>query len=442
MPADQAKLDIVMSGGTGDADLYVRKGALPTVGQWDYRPYLIGNDEAVSIDDPQAATYYIMIRGYTGYAGVTLLATHEPVPGGITTLENGVPVPELAGDVGSETLYKIDIPEGQDYLDISISGGAGDCDLYVKMGAEPTPSSWDYRPYLPGNEETVHVETPAPATWYVMLRGNQAYADVTLLASHGIVGVGNNFQADPNCVALWTFEEETLVKDVKGTNHLENNGVTAKIDDFKEGAACADFEAMQHDWMSIDDDDLSLDFPTRSGTTQPGYKISICYWMKLESYSFAGTMISKYLITTDDRSWRFWINTGKNELSVSLGKKLGDDFDSYLMDAPEKNLALNTWYHVAFTYDDATRNYRVRIWDDATQTIYHDVEGVTFWNVSVTDAPLVFGDMLLQSTYFDGQLDEVAVFKDVLTELEIDQIRQGAYMNVDPGTNPGNGQQK
>ncbi|MBM4027584.1 MAG: hypothetical protein FJ280_19590 [Planctomycetes bacterium] len=183
VPAGQTKLEIALSGGTGDADLYVRLGAKPTTKEWDYRPFLFGNNETVTIDNPKAGTYYIMVRGYVPYAGVTLKATHGPAPDDVKALANGVPVEGLSGAQDSETFFRIVVPAGQDSLSITISGGTGDADLYVKKGEKPTAKSWDYRPYLHGNGEAVKIQNPTAATWYVMVRGYQAYAGLRLEAS-------------------------------------------------------------------------------------------------------------------------------------------------------------------------------------------------------------------------------------------------------------------
>ncbi len=53
----------------------------------------------------------------------------------------------------------------------STSGGSGDVDLYVKLGSAPTTSSYDCRPYLPGNAESCNLS--GTGTWYIMVR---AYA--------------------------------------------------------------------------------------------------------------------------------------------------------------------------------------------------------------------------------------------------------------------------
>ncbi len=136
VPAGQTKLEIKISGGTGDADLYVRVGDKPTTQDWDYRPFVLGNNETVTIDEPKAGTYYIMIRGYMAYTGVTLKATYGPESEQIKTLDNCVPVMGLSGDQDSETLFKIDVPADQNSLHIEISGGTGDADLYVKKGEQ------------------------------------------------------------------------------------------------------------------------------------------------------------------------------------------------------------------------------------------------------------------------------------------------------------------
>ncbi|MCB9648038.1 MAG: M4 family metallopeptidase [Deltaproteobacteria bacterium] len=61
-----------MSGGTGDADLYVRFGAAPTTTAYDCRPYTAGNAETCEFNPSQAGLYYVMIRAYSTYSGVTL----------------------------------------------------------------------------------------------------------------------------------------------------------------------------------------------------------------------------------------------------------------------------------------------------------------------------------------------------------------------------------
>ncbi len=98
-----------------------------------------------------------------------------------TLLQNGVAVPALAGAQGAELHFSLDVPAGATGLSFQISGGSGDADLYVKFGGPPTTSSWDYRPYRYGNDETVTVATVREGTYHLMLRGYSAFSGVTLV---------------------------------------------------------------------------------------------------------------------------------------------------------------------------------------------------------------------------------------------------------------------
>ena len=192
VPSGQSSLEIQISGGTGDCDLYVKLGSQPSSSSYDYRPYLSGNNETVTVTSPAAGDWYIGLNGYQSYSGVSLQATYASSSGGggVTALSSGVPVSNLSGATGADDFYKITVPSGQSSLEIKISGGSGDCDLYVKFGSQPTTSSYDYRPYLNGNNETVTVTDPSAGDWYIMLHGYQAYSGVTLQATYAASGGG------------------------------------------------------------------------------------------------------------------------------------------------------------------------------------------------------------------------------------------------------------
>jgi secreted trypsin-like serine protease len=79
IPAGTTKLVVNTSGGTGDADLYVRAGSAPTTTSYTCRPYLSGNTETCTINNPVAGTtYYIGVRAYSSFSGVNMKATRTP----------------------------------------------------------------------------------------------------------------------------------------------------------------------------------------------------------------------------------------------------------------------------------------------------------------------------------------------------------------------------
>lgn len=78
IPAGMSTLDFDMSGGSGDADLYIRRGAQPTSSTYDCRPYKSGNNESCAFTNPIADTWHIGIYGYSAASGVSLDVNYNP----------------------------------------------------------------------------------------------------------------------------------------------------------------------------------------------------------------------------------------------------------------------------------------------------------------------------------------------------------------------------
>ncbi|MBE5316080.1 MAG: proprotein convertase P-domain-containing protein [Xanthomonadales bacterium] len=72
VPTGATNLRFVTSGGTGNADLYVRFGSAPTTATYDCRPLLGGNAETCNIATAQAGTYHVLVRGSSAFSGVSL----------------------------------------------------------------------------------------------------------------------------------------------------------------------------------------------------------------------------------------------------------------------------------------------------------------------------------------------------------------------------------
>ncbi|WNG27506.1 peptidase M4 [Cystobacter fuscus] len=76
VPAGKAST-FEISGGTGDADLYVRAGSAPTTTTYDCRPYKTGNSEVCDLPAKTATTtFYIVIRAYSTFSGVSLTGSY------------------------------------------------------------------------------------------------------------------------------------------------------------------------------------------------------------------------------------------------------------------------------------------------------------------------------------------------------------------------------
>ncbi|NKO01077.1 PPC domain-containing protein, partial [Weissella cibaria] len=76
VPAGASNIQFNISGGTGDADMYVKFGSAPTDSSYDCRPYKNGNNETCS-GSQTGGTYYVRVKAYSSFSGVTLVARYD-----------------------------------------------------------------------------------------------------------------------------------------------------------------------------------------------------------------------------------------------------------------------------------------------------------------------------------------------------------------------------
>ena len=82
VPAGATNLSFTMSGGSGDADLYVKQGSAPTDSSYDCRPWKSGNTETCTFASPVAGTYHVRVKAYSAFSGVSLVANYDTGGGG------------------------------------------------------------------------------------------------------------------------------------------------------------------------------------------------------------------------------------------------------------------------------------------------------------------------------------------------------------------------
>lgn len=74
VPAGTRALTVATAGGSGDADLYLRRGAFPTAARNDCAAVRAGNQERCTVDVPEPGTWYVGVAAYLPFAGVELAA--------------------------------------------------------------------------------------------------------------------------------------------------------------------------------------------------------------------------------------------------------------------------------------------------------------------------------------------------------------------------------
>ena len=88
VPAGATGLKFVTSGGTGDADLYVKFGSNPSTTVNDCKSEGGTNAETCNIATAQAGTYYVLVHSYAAFSGLSLTGSYTTGGGSTQTYSN------------------------------------------------------------------------------------------------------------------------------------------------------------------------------------------------------------------------------------------------------------------------------------------------------------------------------------------------------------------
>ena len=192
VPANATGLSFQLSGGTGDADMYVRFGSAPTTSTYDCRPYLSGNNETCNIANAQAGTYYVMLRAYSTYSGASLVGNYttggNPPPNG---LPNACSTQAAVGSGGLVSLnsnncvatgtqtnstqyYYVYLPSSVSQLVFRTEHGTGNAGLHYSSSTWATTSAYQLRSINSGNVESITVNNPGAGYHYISVTGQQS----------------------------------------------------------------------------------------------------------------------------------------------------------------------------------------------------------------------------------------------------------------------------
>ncbi|MFT5758647.1 MAG: vibriolysin [Alteromonadaceae bacterium] len=177
VPAEATNLQFNTIGGSGDADLFVKFAAKPTLDSYDCKSTTPTSDESCDISGLQQGTYFVMVEAWNEINDVSLTGTY-------TVGDVVVPIDRIENinsiSKGNWQRYTQELVAGYKKLTVTISGGSGDADLYLRHGAESTTSAYDCRPYQSGNNEVCNIDSPEVGTWHIDVRGWSTSNNVTL----------------------------------------------------------------------------------------------------------------------------------------------------------------------------------------------------------------------------------------------------------------------
>ncbi|PPT81405.1 peptidase S8 [Xanthomonas arboricola pv. zantedeschiae] len=76
VPAGTRSLRVALSGGSGNADLSLRAGALPSDTAYNCRTAVVGNADSCTLSAPAPGVYYVRLKATLAFSAVTLVATY------------------------------------------------------------------------------------------------------------------------------------------------------------------------------------------------------------------------------------------------------------------------------------------------------------------------------------------------------------------------------
>ena len=187
-PGDRLTIDPLFIGLDPGATQQVtaKIGANPVAVSWESSSPAIASVSATGVVTALTA----------GFTAVTAKVSADPsrmISSNITVLPllgtgvtNGVNTAPLASSAarGTSVLYRIFVPPGKTNLTITLRGGTGDADIYVRRSVPPTFSAFTCASENGGNDEDCSIASPASGTWYIMIGLWDAYAGAVLKATY------------------------------------------------------------------------------------------------------------------------------------------------------------------------------------------------------------------------------------------------------------------
>ncbi len=164
VPSGASNLVFQISGGSGDADLYVKFGSQPTTGSYDCRPYLGGNNETCTFASPAAGNWYVTLRAYATFSGVTLVGNYD--------LGGGAPCTGCTHYTGSLSgSGDSDIHPNGTYYNSAVSG------VHEGWLTGPAGTDFDLRLYRWNGSSWVQVATSlgSTSTEHIAYNGTAGY---------------------------------------------------------------------------------------------------------------------------------------------------------------------------------------------------------------------------------------------------------------------------
>jgi len=238
--------------------------------------------------------------------------------------------------------------------------------------------------------------------------------------------MANDFSGDANCVALWRFENDLL--DSTGGNDLtveDSSYFESTL--IKEGSYSNRYYGWQ-EVTAIADASLDAGFPFKDGDTN--LKMSVCFWARIWGAGASLSVGSHYYyvskMSSAGGSWAIGYEcTGYDAGEIGqINFYWWDGEAIQSVNLTTVTIREDQWYHISVTYDD--QSYRIRVYDVTADAVY-ETTGMTADPIAASTTGFSLTGLTADEGLLACYMDELVVFKDVLTADEIDSIRKASF---------------
>ncbi len=224
---------------------------------------------------------------------------------------------------------------------------------------------------------------------------------------------------DPNCQGAWLMEDDGNETDESGNGNpmIETGGDIPQDADRKFGDWSRDFEADDTEYLTHADG-LSTDI---FGADQ---KISLVCWEKTETAQSFGTLINKGTLGTGDMQYSLARRGATDIMRCTVNA------DAYTCEGAATDWDDGSWHHAAMVYNDIdVRLYQDGVLDENAPV---NPDAYTTGSIDTPNAVQIglgeFGGG--PSGYWDGLLDDAAIFDDDLSSTEVNDIMDNGLKRI------------
>lgn len=227
--------------------------------------------------------------------------------------------------------------------------------------------------------------------------------------------MANDFAADDRCIALWRFESGTLTVDSKNSNTLTAvSSPTEEVADYREGVCSTKLVRASGQYFKIIDANLPVNFPFKSGGSERNG--TYAGWFKFNSTGGDQGLLGKLIATGScgvfQYNGTFYLDWNNSWQSTGIP------------------VATGIWYHVAVRMEGNAGASSVRIYRASDGQIFNYSK--TNWSVLTPGTSDFKIGSFASGNTLDGLVDEVVVLNRILSNDEIDAVRNQTYIPPPP----------